>query len=196
MPAGPGIGPLLRVRAMTMEDHSIQVPGSRGKIWLFTLATLLLAPLLNFVLGLVINLDLASFALYTFIPVGTFALCALACSGFIYGSKGSVYAPDVVDLVFLMAVSIGAVVLTFVVEYAYLIIGHHVTAEQLGGFGHFVATSITSAQYQMYSRPYGFAGPLPAGEDGFLITFVRIPAAAAIAKIVHSTMVSRAVNMS
>ena len=178
-----------------MEDHANLVPGSRGKIWLFTLATLLLAPLLNFVIGLLINIDLASFALYTFIPVGTFALCALACCGFIYAAKKSVYTPDAVDLVFLMAVSIGAIVATFFVEYAYLIMWHHATAEQLGGFGRFIATSITSAQYQSYSRPYGLEGPLRAGEGGFLIAFVRIPAAAAIAKIVHSTMVSRAVNM-
>jgi hypothetical protein len=104
--------------------------------------------------------------------------------------------PDVVDLVFLMAVSIGAIVLTFFVEYAYLIVWHHAGVKELGSFGRFVATSITSAQYQMYSKPYGLEGPLRAGEGGFLIAFVRIPAAAAIAKIVHSTMVSRAVNMS
>jgi hypothetical protein len=179
-----------------MEELTTRVQGSRGKIWLFTLATALLAPLLNFVIGLVTSIDLASFAVYTFIPVGTFALCALACSGFIYGSKDALYMPDVVDLVFLMAVSVGAIALTFLVEYAYLIIRGHATAAQLGGFRHFVATTITNAQYQSYSRPFGLEGPLRAGEGGFLIAFVRIPAAAAVAKIVHSTMVSRAVNMS
>lgn len=179
-----------------MENDATQVQGSRAKIWLFTLATLLLAPLLNFVIGLAINIDLASFALYTFIPVGTFALCALACSGFIYGSKRSIYMPDAIDLVFLMIVSIGAIVLTFLVEYLYLIIWQHVAANELGGFGRFVSSSITGAQYQMYSKPYGLVGPMRAGDDGFLIEFVKLPAAAAIAKIVHSSMVSRAVNMS
>jgi hypothetical protein len=178
-----------------VEHHTNLVQGSRSKIWLFTLATLLLAPLLSFAIGLVIKLDLASFAVYTFIPVGTFGLCALACSGFIYGSKDSAFMPETVDLVFLMAVSIGAIVLTYFVEYAYLIIWHRATADQLGGFGHFVSTSITNAQYETYSRPYGLEGPIRAGEGGFLIAFVRIPAAAAVAKIVHSTMVSRAVNM-
>jgi hypothetical protein len=171
-------------------------PGSRGKIWLLTLATLLLAPLLNFVIGLITNIDLASLAVYTFIPVGTFALCALACSGFIYGSQSSFHTPDVVDLVFLMAVSLGAIVLPFFVEYAYLIVRGHATAGQLGGFGRFVATSISSAEYHIYSTPYGLEGPVRAGEGGFLIAFVRIPAAAAVAKIVHSAMVSRAVNLS
>jgi len=181
---------------MRMEEQTTQVQGSRARIWLFTLATVLLAPLLNFVIGLVTNIDVASFAVYTFVPVGTLALCALACSGFIYGSQASVYMPDVVDLVFLMAVSIGAIALTFFVEYVYLIIQGHATADQLGGFGHFVATNITNAQYQIYSRSFGLEAPVRAGEDGFLIAFVRIPGAAAVAKIVHSAMVSRAVNMS
>jgi len=179
-----------------MENYSTQVQGSRARGWLFTLVTLLFAPLLNFVIGLAINIDLASFALYTFIPVGTFAFCALACSGFIYESRKAVYMPDAVDLAFLMVVSISAIVLTFLVEYLYLILWHHATARELGGFGRFVASSITGAQYQIYSKPYGLTGPLRAGDDGFLIEFVRIPAAAAVAKIVHSTMVSRAVNMS
>ena len=170
---------------------------------MFTLATLVLAPLLNFGIGLVTGFDVASLALYTFIPVGTFALCALACGGFLLGSMRANYSPDAIDLPFLMIVSVGAIVLTYLVDYAYLIFWQHATSRQLGGFGHFVVTSITEARYQDLSshhdslyRSFGFQDPVRAGEGGFLVNFVRIPAAAAVAKIVHSTMVSRAVNLS
>lgn len=179
-----------------MEITTTLPQGSRARVWLYTLATLVLAPLLNFLVGLIVNIDMASFVLYGFIPVGTLALCALACSGFILGARTVVYMPDVVDFGFLMAVSMGAIVLTFFFEYAYLMVRFDATSEQLGSFGRFVANSITSAEYHIYSRPYGLEGPYRAGDDGFLIAFVRVPAAAAIAKVVHSTMVSRAINIS
>lgn len=179
-----------------MQDVTTPTQGSRATIWAYTLATMVLAPLLNFLIGIVTSIDLASFTLYTFIPVGTFALCAVACSGFIFGAKESIYMPDVVDLVFLMAASVGAIVLTYLVEYVFQIVWYHASTQQLGTFGRFVATSITSAEYTTYSKPYGLEGSIRAGEGGFLVAFVRIPAAAAIAKIVHSTMASRAINMS
>lgn len=169
---------------------------SRARIWLFTLATVLLAPLLNFGIGLATHFDVASVTVYTFIPVGTFALCALACSGFLYACGNSIYWPDTIDLAFLMLASVGSIFLTYLVEYAYLIAWHGATAAQIGGFGRFVVSNITEAQYHLYSKSYGLEGPLRAGEGGFLIMLVRIPAAAAIAKAVHSSMVSRAVNMS
>jgi hypothetical protein len=170
--------------------------GSRFILWLYTLATLALAPLLNFGIGLATDYDLASFSLYSFIPVGTMALCALACSGFLFAGMRTIYLPDAVDLVFLMIVSVGAIVLTFFVEYAYLIVKGVATSEQLGGFGRFFMTSITEAQYSSYSRSLGYAPPVRAGDDGFLILFVRFAAAPAIAKIIHSTVVSRAINLS
>ena len=171
-------------------------PGSRYVIWLFTLATVVLAPLANFLIGLATGYDLASFALYTFIPVGTFALCALACSGFAWGSMRTIRMPDAVDLVFLMLASVGAIVMTFVFEYAWAILHYGATVEQLGGFGRFVSTQITEAQFENYSRFQDMRGTTTAGEGGFLIMLVRLAGAAAIAKIVHSNMVSRAINLS
>ena len=172
---------------------SAPVVGSRLVIWLFTLVTVVLAPLVNFVILLVTGFDLASFSLYTFIPVGTFALCALACSGFAWGSMRTVRLPDVVDLGFLMLASVGAIVMTFVLEYGWAILHYHATVDQLGSF---VATQIREAQIESYSRFQDLNGPARAGEGGFLIMLVRIAGAAAIAKIVHSNMVSRAINLS
>jgi hypothetical protein len=54
-----------------MNELSPPAPGSRYAIWLFTIATAELAPLVNFLIGLVTGYDLASFSLYTFIPVGS-----------------------------------------------------------------------------------------------------------------------------
>jgi hypothetical protein len=131
-----------------------------------------------------------------FIPIGTFALCALACSGFLLGAARTLYHPDTIDLVFLMAASIGAIVLGFVFEYVYLMVSHDATPAQLGTFGRFVFTSITEAEVTTYSRHFEAAPPARIGDVGVLIMIVRVAGAAAIAKAVHSTMVSRAINMS
>lgn len=167
----------------------------RLKVWLLTLATVVLAPLVNGTIAIATGFDISSIALYTFIPAGTFALCALACSGFLYGSIQADYSPDQVDLPLLMIASVASIVLTYLFDYAYMTLRYPEAASQLGSFGRYVLTSITETRYTMYSRAGGVEGPLRAGEGGFLIQVVRIAGAAAVAKIVHSTMVSRAVNV-
>jgi hypothetical protein len=169
---------------------------SRTIIWLYTLASAVLAPLLNFGIALATGLDLASFTIYEFIPVGTLALCALACGGFLLGAARTIYLPDTIDLVFLMIASISAIVLGFAFEYVYLMIKYDVSAEQLGTFGRFVYVNITEAQVTSYSRQFGVSAPAAAGDAGLLVMLIRLAGAAAVAKAVHSTMVSRAVNLS
>ena len=159
----------------------------RATSWAFTAATLALALAVNEVALVSSGFDLSSFAVFFLVPVGAIGLCFLASSGFYLCSKIAPFQPSQVDLLFLMLVNLGLVVLVYVVEYYDPSFSRTAGQQHASSLSQFVVRGITESKVYMQMRGMpSKAPPVAAQEAGWLFLLIRVAAALAVAKIVHS----------
>jgi hypothetical protein len=153
----------------------------RAKSWLIAILSLALVLLANQVILAWVGFDLASFTILFLVPVGALILCLLASTGFYVGIRMFPFQPNSVDLVFLMLLNVSAVLLVYAVEYCFA------QAQHPESFSQFFVHSITESKFHMYMRRMPTdAPPVAAQEAGWLLLLIRLSAALAVAKIIHS----------
>ena len=130
--------------------------------------------------------ELLSLNVMVVVPLGATLLAGIP-SGTFYGvAKGLGVKAGALDLVFLMATNIGALVLSLFVEY--LLVGGHGTASGMS-FSGFVAYNLTEAKHAMYMRGMpADSPPVAPGSVGWLLFLIRIALAMALAKTVQSSL--------
>lgn len=160
----------------------------RLRTWLLAIFTAVLATLGNAAIAVNTGFEVFSFTMFFLIPVGTLLLCVVASSGFYLGARTSPFQPTQIDLAFLMLVNVGLIVLVYAAEFLYAIATHDSPAGQAATLPRFIADRVTQAKYHTYMRGMpANAPPVSPGEAGWLLLLIRVSAALAVAKIVHSS---------
>jgi hypothetical protein len=160
---------------------------SRLRVWLPCLASFALTVALIHACKMFTGLDLFSFVMWAFVPVGAMVCGAIALSGFMYGANRHAWSPDGWDLLFLMTLCVLLQLLLVALEYWTVQLVHPEWVDGMG-FAHFFSASLMSAKYTIHSRQFANAAPAQAmGQAGLLMLLPRMGCLLAMAKVVQSS---------
>ena len=149
--------------------------------WFLALVSAALAVITNALVQFYAGRDVSSVLVAVVVPVGSIGLSFLALSGFVLWARRTGLQASVLDLVFLMLVSLG--VAASIYWYQYIAYG----AQAGGSFLGFVASEVSGAKYAMHMRGMpADAPPVAAGDAGWLLLIVRAACLLAVARISFS----------
>lgn len=143
--------------------------------------TLALALSLQAAVTYFVGIKPMSFTMLVVVPVGAMALFFLATSGYYAASVNVGLKVGRIDLVILMLVNLALVFLSYVVDYEMVAPPKQISITS------FIVHEVTETKQSMYFRGMPDAPPIAPGDAGWLLLLIKLSAALAVAKVVHSS---------
>jgi hypothetical protein len=176
-----------------MNEVSASANSQRFTAWGFALATAVAVVAINAAIEFLVGFDVSSVVVAVVVPLGVIAVAAAGLSGFLLGVKRSWMMPDTVDLVFLMVLAFATALAIH--GYQYILATADLAAAQKPSFRSFVSDQITETLVEFHTRfDKSDTPPVKAGGLGILTAIATVGALPAVAKVIHSTGVSWAIN--
>ncbi len=155
---------------------------TRMRPLLMTVLTLALALSLQAAVTYFVGIHPMSFTMFMVVPVGAMALFFLATSGYYAGSVNVGLKVGRIDLGILMLVNLALLFLSYVVDYQMAASPKPVSITS------FIAHEVTETKQSVYFRGMpADAPPVAPGDAGWLLLIIKLSAALAVAKVVHSS---------